>query len=137
MAAPPEKTETASTAPNWRRRAVWGAVGILIVAVVVGILAVNRAPIAEILVKDKLAGLGLAGSELEITRLTPWSVEVRNLTTGPQGTARIARLEADIVWHSWTNPTVSAVTLDGVQLALSVSKSGVPDWGGLGAFDVG
>ncbi|MEQ8506629.1 MAG: YdbH domain-containing protein [Rhodospirillales bacterium] len=131
MAAPPEKTETASTAPNWRRRAVWGAVGILIVAVVVGILAVNRAPIAEILVKDKLAGLGLAGSELEITRLTPWSVEVRNLTTGPQGTARIARLEADIVWHSWTNPTVSAVTLDGVQLALSVSKSGVPDWGDL------
>lgn len=131
MAAPPEKTETASTAPNWRRRAVWSAVGILAVVIVVGILAVNRAPIAENLVKDKLAGLGLAGSELEITRLTPWSVEVRNLTTGPQGTARIARLEADIVWHSWTNPTVSAVTLDGVQLTLSVSKSGVPDWGDL------
>lgn len=131
MAEPPEKTETTSTAPDWRRRAVWAAVGGLVIALVIGILAFNRAPIAESLVKDKLADLGLGGSELAITRLTPWSVEVRNLTTGPQGTARIAHLEAGLSWLSWTNPTVSTVTLDGVQLALSVSKAGVPDWGDL------
>ena len=137
MAEPPEKTETTSTAPDWRRRAVWAAVGGLVIALVIGILAFNRAPIAESLVKDKLADLGLGGSELAITRLTPWSVEVRNLTTGPQGTARIAHLEAGLSWLSWTNPTVSTVTLDGVQTRAVRFKSGRAGLGGPSPLDVG
>ena len=84
--------------------------------------------IAENLVKEKLAELGLGGSDLSITQLTPWRVEVRNLTTGPKGTARIDRLAADLSWPTWTRPAVSGLSLDGVQLNLAITD---------GALDAG
>ena len=110
---------------------VWGSAAagvIVLLAIVIAAVAVNRAPIAENLVKEKLAELGLGGSDLSITQLTPWRVEVRNLTTGPKGTARIDRLAADLSWPTWTRPAVSGLSLDGVQLNLAITD---------GALDAG
>ena len=96
MADQPETISSDPPAPKWRRRALWvGAIAAVLAAAVI-VVAVNRAPIAENMVRGRLADMGLGGSNLEITRLTPWRVELRNLTTGPAGTARIHRLAMDL-----------------------------------------
>ena len=131
MADQPEQPTPDVAAPFWRRPVVWvsaAAGGVLLLAAIIAAVAVNRAPIAENLVKEKLAELGLGGSDLSITQLTPWRVEVRNLTTGPKGTARIDRLAADLSWPTWTRPAVSGLSLDGVQLNLAITD---------GALDAG
>ncbi|HCS69589.1 MAG TPA: hypothetical protein DIW51_06425 [Rhodospirillaceae bacterium] len=109
---------------------MWAAVVVAVLAAGIAVVAVNRAPIAEKLVRGQLAEMGLGGSNLEITRLTPWRVEVRNLATGPAGTARIARLGMDLTWPSWTAPKVGALSLEGVQLSLAI-KGGTVNWGDL------
>ncbi|MEP1029377.1 MAG: hypothetical protein ABJI62_06750, partial [Alphaproteobacteria bacterium] len=115
---------------------MWAAAVVAVLAAGIAVVAVNRAPIAEKLVRDRLAEMGLGGSNLEITRLTPWRVEVRNLATGPAGTARIARLGMDLTWPSWTAPKVGALSLEGVQLSLAV-KGGAVDWGDLARLVAG
>ncbi len=130
MADQPETNSSDPPAPKWRRRALWAGAIVAVLAAVIAVVAVNRAPIAENLVRERLADMGLGGSNLEITRLTPWRVEVRNLATGPAGTARIQRLAMDLSWPSWTKPTVRALALEGVQLALTV-KDGALGWGDL------
>lgn len=130
MAEQPEAVSSDPAAPKWRRRGLWAGAIIAVLAAGIAVVAVNRAPIAENLVRDRLADMGLGGSNLEITRLTPWRVELRNLATGPAGTARIHRLAMNLSWPSWTAPKVSALSLEGVQLALTV-KDGTPGWGDL------
>jgi hypothetical protein len=133
VADQPETTSSEMTTPVWRRRTAMALAGAGVAALVVialAVVAVNRAPIAEKIVTDKLAELGLGGSRLAITRLTPWAVEVENLATGPDGTARIARLTAALTWPGWTAPRVGALTLEGVQLQLGY-RDGAPDWGDL------
>ena len=117
--------------PPWRRWALWGGGGAAVLAAVVVVLLLYREPIAEKVVQDKLAALGLGGSELAISRLTPWSVEVQNLSTGPAGSVRISRLTAELSWTSLSSPAVGAIALEGVQLSVSLSEDGSPDWGDL------
>ncbi|MEQ9172324.1 MAG: YdbH domain-containing protein [Rhodospirillales bacterium] len=136
MADRPETISTDTPAPKWRRRALWAAAIAAVLAAGIAVVAVNRAPIAENLVRDRLADMGLGGSNLEITRLTPWRVEVRNLATGPAGTARIHRLAMDLSWPSWTAPTVRVLDIEGVQLALTV-KDGALGWGDLAPLVAG
>ena len=130
MADQPETIPSDTSAPKWRRRSLWAAAVVAVLAAGIAVVAVNRAPIAEKFVRGQLAEIGLGGSNLEITRLTPWRVEVRNLATGPAGTARIARLGMDLTWPSWTAPKVGALSLEGVQLSLAI-KGGAVDWGDL------
>lgn len=130
MADQPETIPSDTSAPKWRRRVLWAAAVVAVLAAGLAMVAVNRAPIAEKLVRDQLAEMGLGGSNLEITRLTPWRVEIRNLASGPSGTARIAHLGMDLIWPSWTAPKVDALLLEGVQLSLTV-KDGAVDWGDL------
>ncbi|HBC09488.1 MAG TPA: hypothetical protein DC046_18165 [Rhodospirillaceae bacterium] len=130
MADQPDNISSDTSAPKWRRRALWAGAVITVLAAAVAVVAVNRAPIAEKLVRDRLAEMGLGGSNLEITRLTPWRVELRNLATGPVGTARIHSLGMDLIWPSWTAPKVGALSLEGVQLSLAV-RDGAVDWGDL------
>ncbi|MEQ9555813.1 MAG: YdbH domain-containing protein [Rhodospirillales bacterium] len=130
MADQPETISSDPPAPKWRRRTLWvGAIAAVLAAAII-VVAVNRVPIAENMVRGRLADMGLGGSNLEITRLTPWRVELRNLTTGPAGTARIHRLAMDLGWPSWTAPTVKALDLEGVQLSLAI-KDGAVGWGDL------
>ncbi len=136
MADQPETIPSDTSAPKWRRRVLWAAAVVAVLAAGIVVVAVNRAPIAEKLVRDQLAEMGLGGSNLEITRLTPWRVEVRNLATGPSGTARIAHLGMDLTWPSWTAPKVGALSLEGVQLSLAV-KDGAVDWGDLAPLVAG
>ena len=130
MADQPETISSDRSAPKWRRWALWAAIGFAVLATGIAVVVVNRAPIAENLVREHLAEMGLGGSNLEITHLTPWRVEVRNLATGPGGTARIQRLGMDLTWPSWTAPKVDALSLEGVQLSLTI-KDGAVDWGDL------
>ena len=130
MADLPETISSDPPAPKWRRRALWAGTIAAVLAAGIAVVAVNRAPIAENLVRDRLSDMGLGGSDLDITRLTPWRVELRNLATGPAGTARIHRLAMDLSWPSWTAPTVRALALEGVQLSLTV-KDGALGWGDL------
>lgn len=129
-----DQAETISSdppAPKRRRWPLWAAAVVAVLAAGIAAVAVNRAPIAENLVRDRLAEMGLGGSNLEITHLTPWRVEVRNLATGPAGTARIQRLAMDLSWPNWTTPKVNALALDGGQLAVAVKKDGGLEWGDL------
>jgi hypothetical protein len=136
VADQPEIISSETTAPKWRRRVIWAGGIAAVLAVGLTVVALNRAPIAEKLVRDRLADMGLGGSNLAITRLTPWRVEVRNLATGPAGTARIAALGMDLNWPSWTTPRVNALTLEGVQLSLAVTD-GALAWGDLAPLMAG
>ncbi|UTW53228.1 YdbH domain-containing protein [bacterium SCSIO 12827] len=136
MADQPETIPSDTSAPKWRRQVLWAAAVVAVLAAGIAVVAVNRAPIAEKLVRGQLAEMGLGGSNLEITRLTPWRVDIRNLATGPSGTARIARLGMDLTWPSWTAPKVGALSLEGGQLSLTV-MDGAVDWGDLAPLFAG
>ena len=71
MADQPETIPSDTSAPKWRRRSLWAAVVVAVLAAGIAVVAVNRAPIAEKLVRGQLAEMGLGGSNLEITPSDP------------------------------------------------------------------
>lgn len=98
------------------------------VALLGAALWVFRVPIAETLIKDRLAQAGIALTQIDVRALGPFRVDIGNLRVA--GKVLLAGAEADIAWPDLLHPRINRIVLSGFRLDLGISSSGV-DWRGL------
>ena len=125
-----ETAENPTRLSGWRLAAAAAVAVLVLLAGAGAVLWHYRAPVAEGMVRDRLADLGLSDADLTVATLTPWKIEVHGLSLGADGAARLSNLTAEIAWPSWVRPEVARLVLDGLYLRAAL-KDGAATVSGL------
>ncbi len=87
-----------------------------------------RGALLEGLIRDRLAGKGVAVSQIEVETFSPWRIGIRNFHLG--GNVSMQSVAAEIEWPHMLAPQLARLSLSGLRIELGITPSGL-DWRGL------
>lgn len=108
---------------RWSPLPIYAQVALGVLALLVVGSWVFRIPLSESLLHSRLSAMGIPAANVEITSLSPWRVDIRNLRLA--GGARLDRGEAEIEWPVLFSPRLTKITLTGLELELGASSEGL------------
>jgi|GEM_PF-4020857 len=112
------------------RGALWLAAALLLI---IGLVLVFAAPVAEVALARALAARGLGPVRLDITRLDPSGLSVRGLTA-LGGAARLGELDVTFDWRTLPQGRIDAVRINGLDAKLTWAQDGTISLGTLQLF---